>query len=202
MGLYGDDSFSYEKRSFGERNFFAIRKVYEVSFDGITWFKAGDHVHYVSEKYGMLRSKVINVEYDGSILVENKKGIFSCSAKEMEFGRIAFGRAADCKHRGCLAVRYREQFTIDLNKWYTVGQSYIIKTDRQLFVGAEITGVMNNGNIRISCDGSDDVIYYSEILDIFDYCKNYRYLLLGKKTEKEMAEPNKKYTENAIVDYL
>lgn len=40
MSKHCDDSISYEE-SRGEKNYFAVKKVYEGSFDGETWYRAG-----------------------------------------------------------------------------------------------------------------------------------------------------------------
>lgn len=183
----------YEKDS----NFFAIRKVYEGTFDGTTWFGAGDVMYYGKK---MLESVILKVECDGSVVVENEKGIFSCSVAEIKSGRIALGKASDREQEGVLAVRYLEQFTVDLTKWYSKGQSCIIRTAHQLFVGVEITNVMNNGNICISCDGIDDVIHYSEIIDISDYCNNVRYLLFGEKPEKNTSVIIQRHVEKTMME--
>lgn len=199
MGINADDSVSYEE-STGGKNFFAIRKVYEASLDGRTWYRAGDEVYYDPGKKEMMKSTITKVEYDGSVLVENEKGIFSCSVAEIKSGRIALGKASDREHEGVLAVRYLEQFTVDLTQWYSKGQSCIIRTAHQLLVGVEITNVMNNGNICISCDGIDDVIHYSEIIDISDYCNNVRYLLFGEKPEKNTSVIIQRHVEKTMME--
>ena len=89
-----DDSVSYEE-SRGGKNYFAIKKVYEGSFDGETWYRAGDIVYYGDGKKRMLKSIILVVEYDGSVLVENEKGMFSCSVKEIKSGHMALGKASD-----------------------------------------------------------------------------------------------------------
>ena len=165
----------YEKDS----NFFAIRKVYEGTFDGITWYGVGDVVYYGKK---MLESVIIKVECDGSFVVENKMGIFSCSDKELKSGLIAFGKEKDSVNGGVLAVRFKEQFTINLTDWFTTGQRCIIKTENKFFVGVDIAGVKDNGNIYVSYDGGDDdIIHYSEIVSIEDFLGNTRYLLLATK---------------------
>lgn len=181
MSICCDDSASCEE-SRGEENFFAIKKVYEGSFDGETWYKAGDIVYYGDGKKRMLKSKILVVEYDGSILVENEKGIFSCSVQEMKSGHMALGKPYDSDHDGVFAVRYREQFTIDLSNWFSVDQICIIATDILTYVGAKISNVMPNGNIHISLDGEEEIVHYSEIRDIKDFYDNTRYLFI-KKTE-------------------
>jgi len=181
MSIYCDDSASCEE-SRGEENFFAIKKVYEGSFDGETWYKAGDIVYYGSKKKRMLKSVILEVEFDGSILVENEKGIFSCSVQEMKSGHMALGKPYDSDHDGVFAVRYREQFTIDLSNWFFVDQICIIATDILTYVGAKISNVMPNGNIHISLDGEEEIVHYSEIRDIKDFYDNTRYLFI-KKTE-------------------
>ena len=121
------------------------------------------------------------VEYDGSVLVENEKGMFSCSVKEIKSGHMALGKASDSGHEGVLAVRYREQFTIDLSNWFSVDQRCIIKTDTLTFIGANIEHVMPNGNIYISLEDKEEVIHYSEIRDIKDFYDNTHYLFMRKK---------------------
>ena len=175
-----DDSVSYEE-SRGGKNYFAIKKVYEGSFDGETWYRAGDIVYYGDGKKRMLKSIILVVEYDGSVLVENEKGMFSCSVKEIKSGHMALGKASDSGHEGVLAVRYREQFTIDLSNWFSVDQRCIIKTDTLTFIGANIEHVMPNGNIYISLEDKEEVIHYSEIRDIKDFYDNTHYLFMRKK---------------------
>ena len=180
MSKHCDDSVSYEE-SRGGQNYFAVKKVYEGSFDGETWYRAGDIVYYGDGKKRMLKSKILVVEYDGSVLVENEKGIFTCSVKEMKSGHMALGKSSDSGHEGVLAVRHREQFTIDLFNWFSVDQKCIIETDILTYVGANIEYVMPNGNIHISLEDKEEVIHYSEIREIKDFYDNTHYLFMRKK---------------------
>ena len=186
-----DASISYEE-SRGGMNFFATKKVYRGSFDGKIWYGAGDVVYYGANKNRMLESKILEVEFDGSVLVENKIGIFSCSVQEMKLGHLALGKAYDCGHDGVLAVRCIEQFTIDLLNWFAVEQRCIIKTDNVTFVGAWIEGISSNGNIHIFCNGKEEIIHYSQIKDIKDYYENTRYLFIAKKPGKKPPAAIKK----------
>lgn len=182
MSICCDDSASCEE-SRGKENFFAIKKVYEGSFDGETWYKAGDIVYYGDGKKRMLKSVILEVEFDGSILVENEKGIFSCSVQEMKSGHMALGKPYDSDHDGVFAVRYREQFTIDLSNWFSVDQICIIATDILTYVGAKISNVMPNGNIHISLDGEEEIVHYSEIREIKDFYENTSYLFMKTRTK-------------------
>lgn len=186
MELNCDDSFSYGE-SRGEKNYFAIRKVYEVTFDGITWYKAGDAVYYGNCKKRMLESVILRVEYDGSVLVENEMGIFSCSVNEMKSGHIALGKVSDCDHDGVLGVRYKDQFTIDLVNWFTVEQRCIIKTTEETLIDASIEGIMPNGDIHISCHGMEKTIHYSSIKYIKDFYDNTQYLVMAKRSGRKSS---------------
>lgn len=194
-----DDSVSYEE-SRGGKNYFAIKKVYEGSFDGETWYRAGDIVYYGDGKKRMLKSIILVVEYDGSVLVENEKGMFSCSVKEIKSGHMALGKASDSGHEGVLAVRYREQFTIDLSNWFSVDQRCIIKTDTLTFVGANIEYVMPNGNIHISLEDKEEVIHFSEIRDIKDFYDNTRYLFMKKRTRRKAPVVVEKHFTTKMKD--
>ena len=186
MELNCDDSFSCGK-SRGERNYFATRKVYEGTFDGKTWYKAGDVVYYGNRKKRMLESCILRVEYDGSVLVENEMGIFSCSVKEMKSGHMDFGKVSECDQNGILGVRYNEQVTIDLVNWFIVGQRCIIKTNEETVVDASIEGIMPNGNIHISCHGMEKTIHYSSIKYIKDFYDNTQYLVMAKRSGKKSS---------------
>ena len=168
----------YEKDS----NFFAIRKEYEGTLAGTTWYGAGDVVYYGDGKKRMLESIILKVESDGSVIVKNEMGIFSCSVKEMKSGHIAFGKERYSANTGVLAVRFKEQFTINLTDWFTTGPRCIIKPENKFFVGVDIAGVKDNGNIYVSYDGGDDdIIHYSEIVSIEDFLGNTSYLLFTTK---------------------
>ncbi len=166
-------------------NFFAIRKVYEGTLDGMTWYSVGDVVYFGKDKKKMLESVILKVEYDGSIIVENEMGIFSCSVKEMKSGHMAFGKSSECDHVGVLAVRHRNQFTIDLSNWFSENQRCIIETERGIMLGAVITGIKNDGNILISYDGEGDILHYSEVLNISDFYDKTRYLFLARGSRKK-----------------
>ncbi len=168
-----------------DRNFFATRKVYEATFDGISWYGAGDVVYFGKDKKKMLESVILKVEYDGSIIVENEKGIFSYSVQEMKSGHMAFGKSSECDHVGVLAVRYRKQFTIDLSNWFSEDQRCIIETERGILFGAVITGITNDGNVLIYYDGKGDILHYSEVLNICDFYDKTRYLFFARGLRKK-----------------
>ena len=199
MSKHCDDSVSYEE-SRGGQNYFAVKKVYEGSFDGETWYRAGDIVYYGDGKKRMLKSKILVVEYDGSVLVENEKGIFTCSVKEMKSGHMTIGKSSDSDHDGVLAVRYKNQFTIDFSNWFSEEQKCIIKTDALTFVGANIEYVMPNGNIHISLEDKGEVIHYSEIRDIKDFYDNTRYLFMKKRTRRKAPVVVEKHFTTKMKD--
>lgn len=144
-----------------------------------------DIVYYGNGKKRMLKSKILVVEYDGSVLVENEKGIFTCSVKEMKSGHMTLGKSSDSDHDGVLAVRYRNQFTIDLTNWFSENQRCIIETERGILLGAVIIGIKNDGNILISYDGEGDILHYSEVMNICDFSDKTRYLFFARGLRKK-----------------
>ena len=179
-------------------NFFAIRKVYEGTLDGMTWYSAGDVVYYGDGKKRMLESVILKVEYDGSALVKNEKGIFSCSVQEIKSGHMVLGKSSGFNNEGVLAVRYRNQFTIDLTNWFSENQRCIIETERGILLGAVVTGIKNDGNILISYDGEGDILHYSEVLNISDFYDKTSYLFLARGSRKKSPKITNQHIKTKI----
>ncbi len=146
-------------------NFFAIRSTYEGSFDGKTWYKEGDLMYCALTEPGVPeKRKVQIINDDGSFTLEDDDGFFYMAGyfEDNDFSIEQEGIAS----RRFFMIREKVQFSIDLKKWYGIGYSCDIVTNKDAYEDYSIMNIFDDGIILIGNGQNTERLNYQHIKSI------------------------------------